>query len=105
MHQAICLNMTHISSTNVNTLDDSAALNKSPVDCATPKGPSQSMKKENGDGLDYLTVEHNQITFCFAHLDPCYRRSILYAVERRDIHHETRLCSFSVGTCIETNFS
>lgn len=41
------------------------------------------MEKKNGEELDYLTVEHNQITFCFAHFDPCYRRSILYAVGKK----------------------
>lgn len=53
--------------TNVNTHDDSAALNKSPVYCVTPKGTAQSMEKKSGEGLDYLTVEHHQMIFCFAH--------------------------------------
>lgn len=82
MQQAICLTITHTSSMNVSTLHDSAAFNKSPVYWVTPKGTTQSMEKKNDDGLDYLTVEHNQITFCFAHLD-VYYGSILYAVEKK----------------------
>lgn len=83
MCQAICLTITHTSSINVKTLDDSAALNKSAVYCVITKGTIQSMQKKNDERLDYLTVEHNQITFCFAHLDPFYRRSMLYTVENR----------------------
>lgn len=41
VHQAICLTITNTWSTNVNTLDDSAALNRSPVYCVTPKGTAQ----------------------------------------------------------------
>lgn len=39
------------------------------------------MEKKNGRGPGRLTVKHKQMAFCFAHSEPCYRRTISYAVE------------------------
>lgn len=96
MHHSLCLPITHTWSTNVNALDDSAAHNRSPAYCVTPKGTVQSMEKKNGKGLGHLTVKHKQITFWFAPLDTCCK-SISYAVEKKTSEFATRkACSHSV---------